>query len=130
MRKIISTPIHAAMDYLIAIMLLIAPWLWDFQHMDWSRTVSLWSGIAVALLAAFTRNEGGIIRIVPMRMHLWIDIVLGVFLICMPFIFTSVSTTHLFHTVVGFVILGSALFTHWKPIKSKPPVEIPTDTSN
>lgn len=124
MRKIIPTHVHAAMDYLIAIALLIAPWLSNFHEMDWARTVSLWSGAFVAALAIFTNNEGGVLRVVPMKIHLWIDVLLGVFLIGAPFVFVSVSTVHFFHIMVGFIILGSALFTHLKPIKATPPVDV------
>ncbi|MBD1422150.1 SPW repeat domain-containing protein [Sphingobacterium chuzhouense] len=121
MRKLIPTHWHAFMDYILSIVLLSSPWLSTFHQVEAAKITSLCSGGLIALLSILTANEGGIVRLVPMRIHLIMDFLLGIFLILSPFLFGFSNDTYLFHIFIGFVVLGSALFTKVEPKKYNPP---------
>src|SRR4051794_10140508 len=87
--RIIPTRMHAVMDYAVGVLLIAAPWL--FQYADDSaaaKWISIVLGIAMIGLSAVTDYEGGLAaRIVPMRMHLMTDAIVGIFLAASPWIF-------------------------------------------
>lgn len=121
MRKLIPTHWHAFMDYVWSIVLLAGPWLSTFHEVEAAKITSLCCGGFIALLSIFTDNEGGIIRIIPMKVHLTMDVLLGAFLIVAPFLFGFSEETYLFHIFMGFVVLGAGLFTKVNPKTYPPP---------
>jgi hypothetical protein len=77
--NLISTRIHGILDYLGVVTLFALPRL-----LDWPPTLTLLlTGAAVLLLASslFTRYELGLVRVLPMRAHLALDVIAGVALI-------------------------------------------------
>ncbi|HLS96024.1 hypothetical protein BC792_10579 [Sphingobacterium allocomposti] len=124
MRKFIPTHWHAIMDYLLVLILLGGPWLSGFDDVPAATKVSMWSAAAIAGLSIFTCNEGGIVRVIPMNIHLILDIFLGVFLILSPFIFGFSAEVYTFHMLMGFIILGSGIFTRTSVKKRRPPVPV------
>src|SRR5690606_38792470 len=63
------------------------------------------------LISLFTRYEGGLVGVQPMRIHLLTDVVLGVFLIFSPWIFGFAQYTYLFQLAMGFAALLSGMWT-------------------
>ncbi len=123
MRKIIPTHWHTFFDYITALVLLVSPWLMDFEE---HRMASLISWIAAGMIAvqALTTNyEGGLIRIIPIRVHLLVDVVLGAFLIISPFLLDFPVSVHILNTFLGFIILGLGLFTQGKMQRYEIPVK-------
>lgn len=125
----IQTRWHAFLDYMMVLVLLTAPWVLDFSHIEPAKTISLVAGAFILLLSLITKHEGGILRIVPMRLHLILDIVLGGMLIVAPFAlgFTGVYVPHL---IVGMLLVCAGLFTYRKPQKNAPPIDIPKNQRN
>src|SRR5690606_9207356 len=69
------------------------------------------AGLMIVLLPLFTRYEGGLVRVLPMPIHLLTDVGLGVFLILSPWIFGFAQYTYLFHLALGLSALLSVLWT-------------------
>src|SRR5690606_10733716 len=82
--KKISTRLHAVLDYAYALVLLAAPWLFTFADIPAAKMIVLISAILVLIVSFLTRYEGGFLKIIPMKVHLWIDVLLGLFLIGSP----------------------------------------------
>lgn len=123
MRKFIPTYSHAVIDYVLVIVLLAGPYISGFQSLTVAATVCFISGGLAALLSIFTANEGGLVRILPMKHHLVIDIMLGIFLMLSPFILQFSSEIYFFHVFIGAIILGSAIYTRPDVIQRAAPVE-------
>ena len=123
MRKFIPTYSHAVIDYILVIVLLIGPFISEFDFSGMAATICFISSGIVALLSILTASEGGLIRIIPMKIHLAIDILLGIFLIASPFILRFSSQTYFFHIFIGIIILGSAIYTRPTVIGSRPPIQ-------
>jgi hypothetical protein len=87
--RMIPTRMHAIMDYTVGVLLIAAPWI--FQYADESsaaKWISIIVGVAMIGLSAITDYEGGLMaRMIPMRMHLMTDAVVGIFLAISPWLF-------------------------------------------
>lgn len=127
MKNIIPTHWHAFLDYVMVFTLVGGPWIFTFHESVAATNVSLWSGAAIAGLSIFTRYEGGLIRVIPMPLHLVMDIVVGLLLMISPFLFDFGEEGNTFHIVSGLIVLGGGIFTSSKLRKRVPPVEVVDD---
>ena len=83
MRKPISTKTHAFLDYLTITKFLLLP-----RVLGFSRTVTNgMTAVALVKLAytLFTRHEGGLYKVMPMKAHLAMDVTGGAMLCALPF---------------------------------------------
>ncbi|MBZ9777024.1 hypothetical protein [Mesorhizobium sp. CO1-1-8] len=85
--RFITKSIHAYLiDYPVAIVLIAAPFVLKLGQ---SGPVATWlsviAGVAALLLAALTDHPTGLVRIIPYRLHLWVDRVVGVVFVIAPF---------------------------------------------
>lgn len=85
--RIIPTRIHGVLDYCMAALLIAAPWLFHFDRDRVAMAVPVTLGIATILYSLLTNYEYGVFRLIPMSVHLTIDIIAGVLLACSPWIF-------------------------------------------
>lgn len=111
MRKVIPTNAHAFIDYGAAVILLAGPWILAFQDIQTAKFVFVASGALVIILSLFTRYEGGVIRVIPMKFHLTMDVILGLFLLLSPWIFGFNDRTWLWHVLMGTMSVLSGIFT-------------------
>ncbi|HEX8607938.1 MAG TPA: SPW repeat protein [Pedobacter sp.] len=109
--KIISRKSHAVLDYLSAILLIAAPWLFGFSDSDTAKTVAVVAGILILGMSLMTNYEGGVLRSVPMAMHLNMDIVLGIVLAISPWLFNFKDDVYLPHLIMGLLAIFSGLMT-------------------
>ncbi|MGZ3901849.1 MAG: SPW repeat domain-containing protein [Bacteroidia bacterium] len=84
--KIINTKLHGIIDYAIAFSLLI-PWIVDFHVTSEDTWILAVAGTAIGLYSFLTDYEFGMIKAIPMKVHLALDVVISIFLVAMPFIF-------------------------------------------
>lgn len=128
MRNLISTQWHALLDYLLAITLLIAPWFFNFSDDQTGKMLCLLSGGMIVLMNLFTNHELGIVRVIPVSLHLNIEVIMGIFLIISVFLFNMEYSAYILLVLSGFIVLGSSLYTKPYMKKHDPPVEIKYDT--
>jgi len=83
--KIIKTKLHGMFDYSLAFAL-VSPWLINFHQRSLDTEILALTGLILSLVNLFTDYELGLIRIIPMKAHLILDAVFGLFLIGLPFI--------------------------------------------
>jgi hypothetical protein len=102
--------VHGMMDYLLAALLIAAPFLFGFDDSGTATAVSIAAGIAVLMLGAFTAWTTGIVKMVPPEVHALLDYGLAILLIAAPFIFgfTDDGTATPFFLIVG---VGGLLLT-------------------
>ena len=110
----ISTRMHGAMDYFIGIVLLLAPNLLGFADVPASASIARIIGTIVLLQAVMTRFEFGLIKLIPMRMHLMMDYVIGAILAASPWLFgfsDAEGNAVWPHVIVGLLIIAQAAMT-------------------
>jgi SPW repeat len=84
---IISTKLHAPVDYILGIILIAAPWILGYSEVTGAKWTSIIAGVIMIGSALMTNNELGLIRIVPMHVHLALDGLIGIVLLVAPWIF-------------------------------------------
>jgi hypothetical protein len=82
-RKPISTATHGVIDYLTAGALFALPGMLGFSP-KLSTAVRM-IGLKKLAIAATTQHEMGIVKLIPMKMHLALDVMTGAALCALPF---------------------------------------------
>jgi SPW repeat len=115
--KLIPTKVHAGMDYTVALILIVAPWLFGFADESTAATwISVIAGVAMAGMSVVTNYEGGFVaHAITMRMHLITDTILGVFLAVSPWLFGFADqgvNAWLPFVLIGLGEVGAAAMTN------------------
>jgi SPW repeat len=85
--RIISTRMHGPVDYIVGILLIVAPWIFNYSNVTGAKWTSIVAGIVVLATAVMTNYEFGLARVIPMHVHLILDAVVGIVLLVAPWIF-------------------------------------------
>jgi hypothetical protein len=113
--KVISTKVHGVMDYLMGILLIAAPWLLNFNRDGAETWVPVILGVGVILYSLLTNYELSMSKMIPMRTHLALDVMSGIFLAASPWIFNFDEYVYLPHLVLGILEIGAGLMTETTP---------------
>lgn len=111
----ISTKTHGIMDYLVGVVLIAAPFLFGFATGGAEMWVPIILGISAIVYSLMTDYEYGAANVIPMRTHLWLDTVSGIFLALSPWIFGFAGEVFLPHLIVGIVEILAAAMTEKVP---------------
>ena len=76
------------MNYLLSFTLILSPWLFDFSHVGGaSLFLPIIIGWLQFIMAVFSNNSHGFLKVFPMEMHLFLDVIVGSFLLASPFVY-------------------------------------------
>jgi hypothetical protein len=99
---------HGVVEYLIGILLLASPFLFDYGGN--AKPVAIVLGVAVITLAAASAGPTGLVDQVSFRTHALLDLVVAAILIASPFLFDfsdDIGPTALFIVLgVGHLLLS------------------------
>jgi hypothetical protein len=113
--KILSTKVHGVMDYLMGILLIASPWLFDFNRGGAETWVPVVLGASTIIYSLFTDYEYSVSRSISMRTHLNIDLASGIFLAASPWLFGFNEYVYLPHLILGIAEIGAVLMTDPTP---------------
>ena len=117
--KFIPTKVHGALDYIVAIALILAPWLFGFSNVGGAAVIiPIVLGIGLFLYSLFTKYEWGLVKVLGMPYHLIVDVVASVFLLASPFIFGfSMQAWNVWvpHVAVGIAVILVVIFSETQP---------------
>lgn len=124
--NVIPTRIHGILDYSMALLLLATPWLFGFVDIGTNpkSVIPILLGIGTAAFSLFTDYEWGAIRAIPMKVHLGIDILAGLFLAASPWLFGFAGEVYLPHLILGILEIGAAILTSPVPSGHREPKTI------
>lgn len=114
----ISTKTHGMLDYLMGVLLIIAPFILDFATGGAAMWVPIIIGIAVILYSLFTDYEYGASPNITMRTHLTLDIIGGLILAVSPWLFGFAEFVFWPHLILGLAEVFAALMTEKVPQRS------------
>ena len=117
--RFINTKLHGILDYLAGILLLLTPWLWEYDSAGMESLVPLLVGVTVIAVSLMTDYEAGVLRIIPMKTHLLFDIFSGLFLGASPWLFGFEHNIYLPHVLFGGLEISAGLFTKLIPTGNK-----------
>ena len=117
--RFIPTKIHAVLDYVVAIALILAPTIFMFEEVGGAAVIiPRILGVGLILYSLFTRYELGLVKVIGMPVHLVFDIVASVFLIASPFLFGFINeapNAWLPHIAVGVAVILVVLCSKSQP---------------
>lgn len=86
--RFVTKNMHAALDYPVALSLMIAPFL---LGLGGSQPLAKWlavcTGVAAFVLTLFTDHKLGVFRVLPYWSHLMVDALVGAAFLLAPFVF-------------------------------------------
>jgi hypothetical protein len=121
--RFISSKVHTIIGLLVGVALLFAAELFGFRDVQMATSVARIVGAFIIINELITTSQFSPFKLVPMRIHLFIDYLTGIVLALSPWLFgfAETSANHWMpHLVVGILIVGYALFTNPTADSEKP----------
>lgn len=113
--RLISIKLHSILDYLFSIFLILSPWIFLFEKDAFAAGSPIACGIVLLAYSLFTNYNYSLVKLVPLRYHLLLDMSLGFVLGISPWIFRFSETIYIPHVFFGAVIILLALNTNRDP---------------
>jgi hypothetical protein len=113
--RFIPTRVHGMMDYLVGVLLIAAPWLFDFDRGGAETWVPVLLGASAIVYSLFTDYELGVVRRLSMPTHLMLDLGSGILLAASPWLFGFSDYVWEPHLIVGLIEIGTSLMTRRVP---------------
>jgi hypothetical protein len=113
--KYISTRTHGVLDYLAGALLIVAPYILDFADGTTAQWLPQISGAALIGAPLLTDYELGAVRMIPMPVHLLLDVTAGALLLTSPWLFGFADHVLWPHVVLGLFEIGVGSMTRTTP---------------
>lgn len=113
--RFIPTRIHGLVDYVVGGTLIAAPKLLGFADGTAKQRVSVATGGMVIGYSAATNYERGVVKAIPMKAHLGLDMLTGLLLATSPWVFGFADQVWWPHVVIGVMSIIVPQFTETAP---------------
>ena len=113
--RFIPTKLHGVMDYLMGILLIASPWLFDFNRGGTETWIPVILGVGALVYSVMTDYELGLTRTLSMPTHLTLDLASGILMAASPWIFGFADYVYMPHLVLGIIEVGASLMTKREP---------------
>jgi len=107
----ISAKIHGVIDYIVGFLFVFMPLALDLDSDAAPAMVFQYLGIFTVVYSMLTRYEYGLVRVVPVKVHLGLDILSGIFLLMSPWIFGFAGEIFVPYVVFGLFEVLAGSFT-------------------
>jgi hypothetical protein len=113
--RFIPTRVHGAADYLVGLILIMAPFVLGFADNGAAQWVPMIVGAAILIMSLMTDYELSLAKVIPMPLHLAMDAIGGLILLVSPWVFGFADQVYLPHVIIGILEIGAALATRTTP---------------
>lgn len=113
--RILSTRTHGYLDYIVGLLLILAPFLFDFATGGPEMWLPVILGAAAIVYSFFTDYELGGVRNIPMPTHLTLDLISGLLLAVSPWLLGFAEVVWVPHLLVGLFEILASLMTRRTP---------------
>ena len=105
--KFVSKQMHSYLDYPVALALMGLPFLLGLGSSNpLAFQISVIAGIAAFVLTIFTDHQLGLIRLIPFRIHLLVDLFVGIAFVAAPFLFSFSGMDSLYYWIFGGTVIA------------------------
>ena len=111
----ISTRTHGVIDYVVGILLIVAPYVLGFDDGSAAQWVPMILGASAIVYSLLTAYELSVARLIPMPVHLGLDMSSGVLLAASPWLFGFADRIWWPHVMVGLMEIVVPLMTSRQP---------------
>ena len=106
MPRFITKTIHAYLDYPVALSLVVLPILLNLGQTNPSALwLSIVTGVAAFFLTVLTDHHLGLIKILPYKFHLTVDMLVDIVFVVVPFVLGFVGIDAIYYWVNGIAVL-------------------------
>jgi hypothetical protein len=113
--RFMTTRMHGVADYLVGIVLILVPYLLGFADGTAAQWIFQILGAAAIVYSLLTRYEWGVVRVIPMPVHLMLDFASGVLLAASPWLFGFADRVFWPHVIFGLIEIAASLTTETRP---------------
>lgn len=113
--KLIDTRTHGYLDYIMGIFLVVAPLVFHLNRTGPEGFIFYVLGATLFVYSILTNYELGLLKIISIKAHLFLDIISGVFLAASPWILGFADKVYLPHLILGLLEIGAGIMTSSKP---------------
>lgn len=113
----ISTKTHAIIDYLVGVLLIFSPYLFGFASGGVAQWLPQLIGALTIFMSLMTKYELSLAWIIPVRLHLNLDIGAGVLLALSPWLFGFADIVWMPHMLIGLMAVIAASVTKRAPVE-------------
>jgi MFS superfamily sulfate permease-like transporter len=113
--QIIDTKTHGYIDYIFGLTLIAIAYLLNFNTANTPNIALYIVGASAIVYSLFTNYELGVIKIIPMNIHLMLDSLSGIFLAVSPWLLGFSDKVFLPHLIFGLIEIGTTVITRFKP---------------
>jgi hypothetical protein len=117
--QIIDTKTHGYIDYIMGTLLIAMAYFINFNSENAPTFVLYLVGALAILYSLLTKYELGVIKIIPMYIHLMLDSLSGIFLATSPWLLGFAEDVFLPHLLLGLFEISTTIMTSIKPKKGK-----------
>ena len=113
----INTKIHGIIDYGMGVTLLCMPLLLNLNLDTLQSNVFFSMGTTLLVYSFMTKYELGFLNVIPINIHLMLDVISGIFLAGSPWLLGFASEVFLPHLLLGLIEIGVATSTNPRRVK-------------
>jgi hypothetical protein len=127
MKPFISRTAYGFLNYAIALVLIASPWAFGFSHATIAAAIlmPMLMGWLQLIMSIFSDNPLGFLRVFPMQMQNCVDILMGSFLLALPWTYDFSSYAWLPHFLLGLALLIKGIFAEQSPLLTRPHRSLP-----
>ncbi len=104
--RFITKTIHAYLDYPVAVSLVAMPFILGLGSVNpLAFWLSVVTGIAAFVLTVLTDHHLGVIRVLPYKLHLAVDFLVGLVFVAAPFALGFAGLEAAYYWVLGGTVL-------------------------
>ncbi len=114
--KIITPTIHGIIDYMVVIFLALSPTIFGISG-GFGLFLYVLAGVHL-LLTILTDYRAGLIHFIPLKIHGWIELLVSISLILLPWIFgfTDDRKAFIFSVSFGIAVFGVWILSDYKSL--------------
>ena len=113
--RFIPTRVHGMLDYASGLLLIVAPYLLGFADGTAAQYIPQALGAGILLMSLITDYEFSLAKLVPMPVHLGVDVAGGLLLAASPWLFGFADRVYWPHLILGLAEIGAGLITRTAP---------------
>src|SRR3954452_11748256 len=119
-RAPISPNPHAMIEPIMALLIIVSPWLFGFSDVSDAKTICIIVGAVMLVAGSMTDWRYSLANVIPLRMHFMTDLLLAAVLILSPFVFgfSDEGGATRFMIIIGALEAMTALSTRWDPAEA------------
>jgi hypothetical protein len=114
--------VHAALEPLIALVVIAAPWIFGFSDTDSATVICVLVGVTMLVVGSLTDWRLSLARVIPLQMHMVDDLTLAMVLLLSPLIFgfADEGGPTRFMLIAGALEALTAVMTRWDRTEAEP----------